>query len=541
MDIGLLDIIEDGTPRINDDLASGVATLQLHDAEAYVDRDLRASSEQFPPGLVYEGYKRCTFQEEYQELMRKRDTIYIELAQSDFFMVKYLFSYHGQMLEPRFMYLPFSEEANLHRIRGTPYMLSPVLADIAISVTLEGLFVPLSLAKVQFMRLTHHFRLDGEAKTVYVAHSNLYRRSKKSKAVKLNSNSKCSTLVHYMLCTRGLQEVMADFFNCPGVVAGYAEEINAQNYPASEWAIISSAMTLGNPPVGNRNKQYIPSKLCLAVPRASLTSTVLDALGAVFYVIDQFPERVKPDYVEHPRLWQSLMGHVLFGDEVSENERYSLVQTHLEGLDAYVNFQSRRTLHQGNVLVDDIYELFGYVIAKMPEMIINASTTVASLYDKRLMILRYLLSNISYAIYKLMFRLRVQANKKKDRLSVNDILDSMRKGLHRDLIASVTGNHTEVTPVSSPGDNKVFKITGNMVLQEDTDTSRKRGTGSLEDPSKFLHASVVEVASYCAMSKNEPTGRNKPNMFMHTSPRHDVLRNPQHVELLDWMQDLIQR
>lgn len=540
MDLQCLDLIDSVMPKINPVLAQGIARVQVREAEPYIDRDLRAASEQFPPGLEYLGMERCSFMEDYRELMKKRgEKVYVELARSDVYLVKLRFAWEGQEIESRPLYLPDSGIAGIMHVRGTPYMISPVIGDVAISVTREGLFVPLGSTKVQFMRLVHHFVMDGESKSVFVAHSNIYRRSKKSKAVKLGKRSRCSTLLHYMLCRHSFEDVFKDFFGCEAIVAGYEDTVSELTHPKDKWTIFRST---GHQPVCNRSKIYKPSRVCIAVPKTSVTPALLDAMGALFYVIDMFPERANAAHFHHIRLWQTLMGLVLFGEEVPEAERISLLLDHLDSLDGYINFQSRRTLQQGGVEVEDIYQFLSYIIHKMPELILTATTTVASLYDKRLMITRYLLSNVSYAIYKLMYRLRAQANKK-GRLSAKEVVETMRKGLHRDtFINGISSNHAEVTPVSCPGDNMIFKITSNLVLQENTDSSRGRdGGGSLEDPSKFLHASLIEVASYCAMGKSEPTGRNKLNMYVKTSPRHDIVRNEENRALLDYVQSLVQR
>ena len=536
MDKGMLEIISARVPKINPDIARGIATIQVPQSEEYIDRDLRASSEQFPEGLEYVGYEICTTDEEVRELMKPRgEKIYVELSRTDMYLVKYKFKYNGVEIEPRPVYLPYVLEAGIMHIRGTPYSVSPVIADVALSVTEDGLFAPLSMAKVQFMRLPNHINVNGDALNTSVAHSNLYRRSSKSKAVKLGKKARSSTLIHYMLCKYGFTQLFEQFFNAHGLVVGYPDKVHQMAYPPEQFAIVNTATAPGFPPPGNRDKNYRPSDIRVAVPIHQMgRADVADALGGFFYVVDQFPERVKPEHVENPRLWQRLMGHVIFGDEYGEGELMGLMQDHLESLDGYVNYQSRRTLHQGNVMVDDIYQLFGYVITNMPEMILNSSTTVASMYGKRLMVVRYLLSSISYAIYKLMFRLRVQAKKKKGRLTEREVVDTMRKGLHRDLITTVTSHHSEVTPVSSPGDNMFFKITSNLVLQESTDSSRGRsGGGSLEDRSKWMHASIIEVASYAAMGKSEPTGRTKINPCLRLSPRGDVERHPEHIRLLD--------
>ena len=534
----MLEIIGKATPPINPDIANGIAVIQVPTCEAYIDRDLRASSEQFPPGLVYKGYRRCTAMEEYKLLHQKKEKNYVELSSSSMYLVEYMFEWQGKPMESRYFYLPFVGEAGIMDIRGTPYMISPVIGDVAVSVTRGGLFAWLGLTKVQFYRMNYHMYVDGVSFGTTVAYSNLYHQSSKSKAQKVGKNSLRPTLVHYMLCRMGLTEMLHKHFGCSEVKIGYEDTINHDVLDLENWAIVSSA---GHGGWAKRPLDYERSPLKIAVRRLEITADMLDALCGVMYVIDTYPDQVQAKFVENPNMWQRLMARIIFGDNMNEGERMILLREHLISIDGYVNYQSRRTLHQGKIMVNNIHEFFAWVIREMPALISTAPTEVASLYGKRLMVVRYLLKDISRSIYLLMFRLRAQYNKK-GRLSEKEIRDAMRKGLLRDRITVVNVGHAEVSTVSAPGDNKVFKITSNAVLQENTDSPRgKGGGGSLNDPSKFMHVSVVEFCSYAAMGKNEPTGRGKLGTHALTSAKGDLERNPKFISLTEHTQHLLTR
>jgi hypothetical protein len=537
MNSQMLGIIAKRIEPFNPDIANGIALKQVPTAENYVDRDFRASSDQFPPDVKYLGLRRCTAMEEYKLLHQKKEKNYVELSRTDMTLYEAQFTYQDRPMESRYFYLPFAIEAGMMHVRGTEYMLSPVIGDVAVSVTRGGLFAWLGLTKVQFYRMNYQMYVDGTSYSGSVAHSNLYHRSSKSKAAKVGKNSLRSTLVHYMLCRMGLTEMMTKHFGCSSVLIGDASTINHDVLDLDEWTICSSSGMGGKPVRG----EYFRSGLRVAIPSAAITADMLDALTGVFYVIDTYPDQVQLEYLENPQMWQRLMGRVIFGDTMNEGERMILLREHLISIDGYVNYQSRRTLHQGKIMVETIHEFFAWVIREMPFLISTAPTEVASLYGKRLMIVRYLLKDISRSIYLLMFRLRAQYNKK-GRLSEKEVRDAMRKGLLRDRITVVNVNHAEVSTVSSPGDNKIFKITSTAVLQENTDSPRgKGGGGSLNDPSKFLHSSVIEFCSYCAMGKNEPTGRGKLGTNVRTNARGDLLRNEKHHNLLEYTQQLLTR
>lgn len=537
----MLDIMAKGTPSINPDIANGIAVVQARDIEGYIERDLRASSEQFPEGLKYDKMRRCSPMEEYKLLHQKKEKNYVELSESSMYLVELLFKHHEKPLPPRQIYLPFVEDAGIMHIRGTPYVVSPVIGDVAVSVTRGGLFAWLGLTKVQFYRINYHFYADGTTYGGQVAYSNLYHQSSKSKAAKVGKNSLRPTLVHYMLCRMGVSEMFKRYFQCADIRVGYEDTVNAEVLDPGKWIICSSSGTGGKVRRAAALAEYTRSRLRVAIPKEGVTADQLDAMAALFYVIDTFPEQVLAEYVETPHMWQRLMGRIIFGDQVSEGERMILLREHLISIDGYVNYQSRRILHQDNIMVENLHEFFVWVIREMPALISTAPTEVASLYGKRLMVVRYLLKDLSQSIYLLMFRLRTQYNKK-GRLSEKEINDAMRKGLLRDRITQANQQHAEVSTVSSPGDNKIFKITGSVVLQENTDSpGGKSGSSSLNDPSKFIHVSVIEHCSYAAMGKNEPTGRGRLNDCALTSSKGDLLRDEKYRPLLDYTQHLLTR
>lgn len=538
MNAQMLAIVAAETPPINPDIANGIATVQVKTAESYIDRDLRACSEQLPEGISYDGYRRLLPMEEYKILHQKKEKNYVELSRTSMYLIDTLFSLHGKPLENRPMYMPFVGDAGIMWIRGTPYVVNPVIGDVAVSVTRGGLFAWLGLTKVQFYRMNYHFFADGKNQGASVAHSNLYHRSTKSKATKVGKNSLRSTLVHYMLCRMGLTELLTKHFKCSDVRIGDKDLINHDHLDPDEWLICSSGGQGGHL---RRPADYVPSRLAIAIPRNAVTADQIDAICGIFYVVDTYPDQATPQYVDNPHMWQRLMGRIIFGDTMNEGERMILLREHLISIDGYVNYQSRRTLHQGGIMVENIHDFFAWVVRELPVLIASAPTEVASLYGKRLMTVRYLLKDISRSIYLLMFRLRAQFNKR-GRLSEKEIRDAMRKGLLRDRITVVNVGHAEVSTVSSPGDNKIFKITSTAVLQENTDSPKgKGGGGSLNDPSKFIHVSVIEFCSYCAMRKNEPTGRGNLGTHAITNERGDLIRNPKYINLMEHTQHLLTR
>lgn len=536
MDSKLFELVASNTPKFNPVVVEGLAVQEMKHVESYVDRIIRTASVDFPPELKYLGCKRCTPFEEYNEATRRLNSqSTLEVARSDTYMMKYFFAFDGEELEPRFIELPFVGEAGTIMIRGSRFAVSPVVADKAISVGASTIFIPLNRDKLTFERLNQHFFRNGERETVYVVWSQIYHVDLKTRRLANKAPVRGrTTLAHYLFSKYGVTRTFAEFTNT-SVKVGYPDEINEMNYPPSDWVICASTQIK---PRGVRDRQYLASQVRLAIPKNDYNLTTASLIGGFFYVVDHFPQRIIPEYIDETRLWKVLMGHLLFGGGGNEGKLADDMTEHLRSLDGYVDNEAKDYLRSDGLMCEDLYGLMMHVIETFSHLVTQSSSSIASMYDKRMMVLRYVLKNITNAINSFMFR--VASTKKKKQLTKNDVIALLRHTLKPTLIKQMTRDHGEVNSVSSPGDNKYFKITSQVVLQ--TDSSGGRGKKiTTSDPGKLLHASIAEVGSYNTMGKSEPTGRNKVNPCVRLQEDGQIIRDPAKVELLDNVQRKIQR
>jgi len=127
-------------------------------------------------------------------------------------------------------------------------------------------------------------------------------------------------------------------------------------------------------------------------------------------------------------------------------------------------------------------------------------------------------------------------------LNPKEINAELRRNLRTDLIFQLNQpTHNEVTSVTCPGDNKVFKITARLVAQTSTTGGRGGNKGSMSDPARQLHSSMAEVGSFRNMSKSDPTGRDRANVYVRLSHDGLVERSPALRPILDDVQQRIQR
>lgn len=191
------------------------------------------------------------------------------------------------------------------------------------------------------------------------------------------------------------------------------------------------------------------------------------------------------------------------------------------------------------VNVENVYQLFAIIVEKFNDWLFVATDKVASMYDKELSILYYVLYEITSAIFNLYFKLKAASKKE---LTSKEIVATMNLTLRTGLIYSMTKNHGEVSTVSCSGDNKAFKITSLLIPQSGSNRmSNRKGPAVMNNPAQRLHVSVAEIGGYSNLPKSEPSGRSRLNLPTRIDPNGVVLRNPNRMALLDEVQAMIQR
>lgn len=534
MDPNLIPLLEHDTPTINPIIAQGLACEHFKHLEDYVNEVFKSAAIGFPEGLHYMGYQRCTPNEEYAVVTKKKGTRQsYDVARSDLYMVKYFFRYKGEPLEPRYLYLPYISDAGCITISGSRFNISPVLSDRVISVGISNIFVRLLRDKLTFERMGQHFMMNGKRETVQVTWATIYHKNAKMKKLKPTVKANC-TMMHYLLCKYGFTDTFMKFGHCKPIVGG--AEINQNTYPEDEWVICTSTQVK---PKGVGRLFYEPTNIRVAVRNEDMTPMVRNMIGGFFYIADHFPARVLPEYVDSQRIWMILLGHIIFSGTISEGKLYDDIEDHIASLDEYLDGIVVQKLREIGVVVDDIYQLFAIMVEKFNDWLLVGTDKVSSIYDKELSILYFILYEISSSIFNLYFRLKAASKKE---LTAKEIVTTMNMTLKTGLIFSITKNHREVTTVSSPGDNKAFKITSLMIPQ--SNLSRKSNSKSnsvLNNPSDRLHVSIAEVGSYSHLPKSNPVGKSRVNPCLQIDGKGVILRNPARKEMLDKVQEMIKR
>ena len=530
----LLERIRGDTPPLNPDIANGLATKYVKYAEEYIDSVWKAVSKDFPKGLEYKGCSRCTpFEEFYNEPKRKNDRKMVEIARSDIYMMRYHFRYNNVDLPPRYLYLPFVRDGGAIVLGGPIYFISPILSDIILSFEQDNVFVKLLRDRFMLRRVNHSVIIDGRMETLPIVWSMIYHvntvQRKAPKAVKA-----FSTLFHYMLCRYGFTETFKRFTNCVPIVSDKA--FNQKEYPPQDWVIVKSSQF--KPKTVPYRFTYIPTELRVAVRREEFTPVVKSMLGAFFYIVDHFPNRVLPSYIDNVRLWKILLGHLIFGSTASEGKLHDDIDEHIRSLDEYIDALMQTRFKDIGMNVKDIFQFFIIAIENFNDWLLSAKTKANSLYDKELGVLMDLMMPITSSIFTLHFKLKSAAKKG---LTEKEVINIFNKFLKPRVIFKLTNQINGVSNMSYSGDNKCMKITSSMVPQKSTGGSNDKDAQNLDDPTKHLHVSFAEVGSFINLSDSNLTGENKVNPHVQLNERGMIIRDPEKMKLLDHVQEMIQR
>lgn len=534
MDNELRALMFEMTPKVNPDIVNGLAVKHIPHLEGYIDKIFQGVAKGFPAGLVYLGCQRCTPQEEFLVATRKQNTRRkFDVARTDLYMVKYLFSFNGVELPPKFVYLPYVSTAGTIQIGGSRFVMSPVLSDKVISVGTNSIFVRLLRDKLTFERIPHNVMINDHRETIQVVWSTVYHLPQTAKKLVKTVKAQLA-LTHYLFCKYGFMETFARFGNCTPVVGG--GEINTNSYPPDKWVIIRSTQVK---PRGFGKFAYPPSDLRLAIRIEEFTPMVKSMVGGFFYTVDHFPQRLTKEFNEYPRQWLVMMGHILFSGTISEGKLFDDVSEHFRSLDEYIDEITRTQLAEIGHDCQDLYQLFSIVIANFNEWLITSSEKVSSMYDKELSILYYIAADITKAIHKLHYKLRTAARKN---LTEKAVINAMNSTLKTGMIFAITRQNPCMSTTSYSGDNKFLKIT--CILGSQSSSTRPQGKKSrarITDPAKRLHASVAEIGGFANLPKSEPTGRHRINPHAHVDARGMVLRDPERISLFASVQAKIAR
>lgn len=542
--------IKNASITLNPLLCNGIAYEHLKLGEAYIDQVMRSFEATAPPGLVYVGCRRCTPQEELDQLTKVSSRRTYDVAKHQIYLMRYDFTYEGYPIT-RYIFLPTASRGGFIYLKGSRYGITPILADRVVSIDVDFVFVRLLMAKLTIRRESKTYIANDEIEEISVAWSRIHNTGPKD--AKPSVRKPKHTLVHYLFCKYGFEETFRRFGKeneyTPGPVpiVGDDTDITEENYPPSKWVICRSRQKA--PPSMGR-QHYEPCFLRLAIKKTEYTTTVKNLVAGFFYVVDLFPRRMQPKWVTDTNQWRVLLGNLIWPESMNYGRLLLDTNEHLNSLDGYLDALNKHKLTLIDLPSDDVYQLFGHIINRINDWLLGPKDRVNTMWNKELQVLYYVFMQITESICNLGFKLQSAQSKNHDRkpgmppksLDRKKITAHMNTFLKKWAIFGMTFGHGEVSSQNSPSDNLALKTTCQLVPQSKSTAKAGRGNhNNTKDPSLLLHASIAEVGGYANLPKSEPTGRRRINPTLTVSPLGLVIRAKHYRALLDGVQETISR
>lgn len=545
MDKFIFDLVDQEIPQFNKQLAEGLAYSQLTEMrqisvhgntrtgtvnEQYINELWEQASRSFPPELKYLGYSRVSPAKDFElaSARKRMSRCFYDISTSNFYMVSYKFSLHGKPLRDLNIYLPYPRRGGIITIKNAQFMISPVIADVALSVSDNSIFLMMSRTKLTFYPMTYSMFIDDVKQSIYMMWSRVYNIK--------DARSTVTTLPHYLFAKYGFYKAMEmfDIYREDVVVttdSQYYEEM--AKYPTDEWICCRAT---------GRTIKSMRSNLRILIKRSKFTQSLQSVITAFFYVADIYPDMLVIEDYTSPGIWRKLLGKIILGPSEGLQKVISQTDAHISAADGYVDLMVTKALADGGYPgIENIYQLFKLLIDEGPRIIGEESENIASMYGKRFVINRYVNMDIVEGISRFLFSINKHtANKENKKVfKEKEIHDLFNKHLPMMIALRINRDHSEVKSVSSASDCLLHKVTSVTLLQTDASTSASKGPTF--DLSKVLDMSISECAGHSNQPSRDPSGRSSINFCVQTDASMTILQNPKYKPMIDGYNAMIKR
>lgn len=539
MDHALFREVHKRTPKFNPLIANNISFEMMKNVEQVIVDAFLSSQHYYPPSLRFVNIERVDPKTEFKNGGWSRGEH--DVTKNTIYMTRLLFEFDGKPLKPFYMYLPYCNKGGLMIIGGSSFGLSPVLIDPCLSVTDKNIYLSASRDKLTFNALPYHYFEGDERQNEQVVYSKIYRGGKKPVGHPYaghRTRKMESIMAHYLFSRHGLSGTFEKYLGVKSIVIGI-DDIDEINYPPDEWVICTSLKL--HPGRSYAGKDYYPTKVSLAIRKSEMRDECRSLIASFFYLADHFPGRFNKTSVEELEsglFYQRLLALVILPYEQNEITAFSDMKRHLESLDSYIDEGLKKKLMVfENINVEDIYDLFADIVFTYHNRITVTIDQLTTMYNKRLVLLPYLLQDIIYNIHKLGFDL--QSAKRDENFTAQKAEKKIIKRIKPLTIIGInTSKHKETAPINVATDNLISKVSSPVIPQ--SKMSSQHGGNKKTDLSMVLSASIAEVGNITSTA-GCATGRSRLNMYVNVDQTGNIERNPELVEVIDNAQRAIQR
>ncbi|QXN70464.1 putative RNA polymerase beta subunit [Bacillus phage vB_BspM_AgentSmith] len=519
----LASFIKERTPKFNKQLVEGLCYHRLKDAISYIDQFIRYSCEQkTDTNLRYLGFKEVTPQEELKFLFNKSNRVTYDIARNDIYLVKFIFQYgEEEEIRESYFYMPFLEKGNSMHMSGNKFLISPVLADKVISIGEQIIFINILTAKYSFNRLHHNVSVDGAFRRVPLVLGELYKNQVK----KLQDTTKAKpTIMHYLLANYGYTKTMQ-------MLLGFVPT-PVYDYTGSDKVVIAST---GLKPRGYIKDAsiYEPTKIKFLIDHSQYNEEVLYCIGNLYYVLDNFPDRISIEELDNTTIWRWLLSEIIHTGLHSLSYLNEKINAHFNDLSSDFDIVTRKKLKDIDVDVTNLIELLLVIFKNFNSWMLTSNDRNlyhSKTYEVESYVLSYLTSRITRAVLDInKEEMRTQGG-----LLESKTVDKIFKKYFG--LRSVFGIRKETTFVSTvnySGDHLYFKRTS-IVSEQESDFVNVGVKETNTSERKKIVASMATIGSILGLSKKNPTPLIHLNPYCNIDYNSGtVLPHPQYDNIIE--------
>jgi hypothetical protein len=519
MDLKMLEWCLERTPTLNKDILEGVSVSQMHKVEPYIDWLFKCSAKGYPEGIKYHGGRRCTPKETFMEVTRAQQPCHtFDMARSDIYLMRYDFSYNGEMVKPTYLFLPFISKGGLLHLRDTQYSLAPVISGRIFNIEQGNIYLPSTRLRMGFWQVDHSCIINEIEYNQTVVGSHLYHIQDKSLRSKRHP-----LLVHYILARYGLQKTL-EFFGLKFKI-GYSE---LDELDKTQWYVYKSKQH-------NRRdklfKEYDIPELRIAISKDTYYTLCCNVISSIFYIVDEMSAiSTELDELDNPRMWLRNLYFFIFRENTSEGKIHERMSSHLESMDATIDSITISTFKSAGIDCETIYELFRHLILNFQDMCVHYE--YGTLYDLQLNTVETLTFGIRKDIFAIMYALQKTPPSVLSAKKLEKILGLLK----RDKILSVKG-HGELEPVSVAATCTLYGPTVDILThRKATAMSSSNDKVAFDDPGLLMHPSLLEIGTIQGCTGKDFRGGSMLNPFQkfaRGTVTQMAVKNVQKLKLLE--------
>ncbi|BAW98272.1 phage protein [Vibrio phage pTD1] len=515
MDPRLLDAIDETMPRFNTDLTKGFHSRQFDDIVKWYERQLRMTLQSLESkGVKFHGLRPVRPDEMFKVISETTQNKTFETNRESLYPTNIHITYtDNQGTEHSFdniyVMLPFTDEYGDIYIRDSLCSLQIVLADRGLSVTKdEQIFVKI---------LGYKFKI-GTENVGFVRH---YPSSAGNRTARMQLNLPANRfytpkeawrvnpkkvpeplLAWYMFAEHGVTKTMEKYGECE-IAVGDVEVIR-DSYPESEgWEIYASA---GRRTERQLTKTFIYNPFAIAVrpnnrKRGEIPTVALQYVASLLFLFDCGSALVDLDRLDDRMFWRLIIGMSSMSSRGGSDNILRQMSDHFQSIYEYMDESSIKRFAAQRIVVDDMFDLFNYIIANRTEIVKTVDR--ADMLHKEVCSLEYTMD-----------RLIIRANRFKH--EIKNITDLNTSKVSQTIVRwfglrdiEPAARESNLIQESTPTDCPLADYVLGVMTQAKVCSSRggKRAGFNVSDPANSIHPSLPFTMSAERITKPDPDGR----------------------------------